>query len=52
MKRKEGYYWVRHENDWEVMWWNNFKWLSVWEMDYQDNELQQINETPIPPPTN
>jgi hypothetical protein len=47
MNREEGYYFVKHEGDWEVMWWGHNCWLSVWESNYIDSDFEEIDETPI-----
>jgi len=53
MKRIEGYYWCKIGDEWVVGQYDNGEWQlpGRWYL-FKDEDLQEINETPIPPPTN
>lgn len=55
MNRKEGYYWVKHFDEWKIALWR--KGMGMWKVfgsmfHYSDSELDEINETQILPPNN
>ena len=58
--REHGYYWIKlksnkndpqTENGWEVAYYmKDTGWYSIWDGgDYQDNELEEINENILKP---
>jgi hypothetical protein len=55
MKRKDGYYWVKYGGQWFIGKYNaeedNWMMLEYFNAK-KDNQFNEINETPIPPPTN
>lgn len=54
MKREQGYYWVIYDNnEWEIGKWDDKEgyWILFDSWDrYNDDDLDQINETQINPP--
>lgn len=48
-ERQPGYYRVKCDGEWEFMWWNERKWLCFLGYRYLDDDLDEIDETPINP---
>lgn len=45
MNRKEGYYWILLSEEWEVAYYNEDGWSSIWDGGaYEDHELKEIDE--------
>lgn len=52
--RQDGYYWVKHKNEWHVALWNTQlypSWhLSGHEEEFEDTDFDEINEERIKSP--
>jgi hypothetical protein len=59
MNRKEGYYWVKYSGRWFIArylpiikLWHLPIWKPLGLVDVTESDLDEINETQIPPPNN